>query len=104
MTLNRNDGDEPGRLELDSLAPRQRWVEGLPSLARAAARRRAERASWAQRLAAAGRWAIPLGLAVAIACWLAPMGLAPPNPTPSALLLAGTELEALVTMSLEGPQ
>jgi len=104
MTLNQNVGDEPERLELDSLAPRQLWVEGLPSLARAAARRRAERASWAQPIAAAGRWAIALGLAVAIACWLAPMGLAPPAPSPSALLFAGDELEALVTLNLEGPR
>lgn len=104
MTQIRSDHDEPGRLELDALAPRPGWVEGLPSLARAAARRRAARSSWASGFAATGRWVIPLGVVVAILCWLAPLSAAVSPPKPSAWLLAGSELEALVTMTLEGPR
>ncbi len=101
MTPNRNDRDEPGGLELDSLAPRRNWVEGLPALAREAARRREERASWAYGFAAAGRWMLPLAVGVAIACWLAPTLSAQPSQTRTALLLAGSAREALVTMTLE---
>jgi hypothetical protein len=101
MTQNRSDHDEPGRLALDALAPRRRWVEQLPSIAREAASRRGEGASWAYGLAAAGRWVIPLALGTVVACWIAPAMLAPPSPGGLALLLAGSDQETLVAMALE---
>jgi hypothetical protein len=104
MTQNRSDRGDPGRLALEALAPRRRWVEQLPSIAREAALRRGERASWAYGLAAAGRWVIPLALGMAVACWIAPAMWAPPSPRFLALLLAGSDREALAALALERPR
>lgn len=104
MTQDRNERGEPGRLALDSLAPRRRWVEQLPQLAREAALRRAERATWAYGIATAGRWVIPLALGVVAACWIAPARDGSPFAPPACLLLAGSDQEALAAMTLEGPR
>ncbi len=102
MSPNRSDRGETERLALDALAPRRGWVEGLPSLAREAASRRRERASWAFGFASAGRWVIPAAMAMAVACWMASIRAGPPGPNRSALLLAGSDGETLAALALSG--
>lgn len=91
---------EAPQVDLRALTARAEWVRDLGQVGRAAARRRADSASWTFAAGRAARWFLPAAAAVALACWwlAARRSGADARPTPPAALTAGSELEARQAM------
>lgn len=72
MSTSPEEHDDRDQVPLSVLAPRERWIRGLPELGRSAARLRAssaEDSAWSS-LAMTGRWFLPLAAAGTVACWV----------------------------------
>jgi hypothetical protein len=88
--------EDPERVRLDPLAPREAWVEGLPALGREVARRREnaglEPTAW---------WFVPAAAVVALVCWGPLTRLSPPPSPRTVTLLFGSDAEAVALLSME---